>query len=125
VSTPDGQLEDLLCSWPDVVSWFSKSSFSQDPSLHLTGSRGVEALKSVLKLREAWKASLAQLIEGGKVSDEFLDSINCLLAEDNFHEETDTKLLPFVTDRQKSSRRGEHRTVDPAGMMNSLVKGPL
>jgi predicted RNA-binding Zn ribbon-like protein len=86
VSTPDGQLEDLLCSWPDVVSWFSKSSSSQDPSLNLTGSRGVEALKSVLKLREAWKATLAQLIEGGKVSDEFLESINRLLAEDNFHE---------------------------------------
>jgi hypothetical protein len=39
-----------------------------------------------LKLREAWKATLAQLIAGGKVSDEFLESINRLLAENNFHE---------------------------------------
>jgi predicted RNA-binding Zn ribbon-like protein len=87
VSFPDGQLVDLLRSWPDVVSWLSKVGLSQDPSLNLSVSRGAEALKHVLKLREAWKVTLAQLVGGGKVSDEFLESLNSHLAADHFHEE--------------------------------------
>jgi predicted RNA-binding Zn ribbon-like protein len=86
LANPHGQPEDLLRSWPDVVSWLSKAGLTKDPSLNLSPARGVEALKSVLKLRHAWKALLAQLIAGGKVSDEFLESLNSLLAEDNFHE---------------------------------------
>ena len=87
VSTPDGRPVDLLCSWPDVVSWLSKVRLSQDSSLNLSVPRRVEALSQVLKLREAWKAILAQLVGGGKVSDEFLESLNGHLAEDKFHEE--------------------------------------
>ena len=86
LSNPHGQLEDLLRTWPDLVSWFSKAGLSKDPSLNLSVSRAVEALKSVSKLRHAWKALLAQLIAGGKVSDEFLESLNSLLEEDNFHD---------------------------------------
>jgi predicted RNA-binding Zn ribbon-like protein len=86
LSDPHGQPEDLLRSWPDVVSWLSKAGLPKDPSLNLSVSRGVEALKSVLKLRHAWKALLAQLIVGGKVSDEFLTSLNSLLKDDNFHD---------------------------------------
>src|SRR5260370_5590678 len=86
LSIPHGQLEDLLRSWPYVVYWLSKAGLPKDPSLNLSVARGVEALRSVLKLRHAWKALLAQLIAGGKVSDEFLESLNSLLAEDNFHD---------------------------------------
>ena len=86
LSNPHGQLEDLLRTWPDLVYWFSKAGLSKDPSLNLSVSRGVEALKSVSKLRHAWKALLAQLIAGGKVSDEFLESLNSLLEEDNFYD---------------------------------------
>ena len=86
LSSPHGQPEELLCSWPDVVHWLSKAGLPKNPGLNLSVSRGVEALKSVLKLRHAWKALLAQLIAGGKVSDEFLHSLNSLLAEDNFHD---------------------------------------
>jgi predicted RNA-binding Zn ribbon-like protein len=86
LSNPHGQLEDLLRTWPDLVYWFSKAGLSKDPSLNLSVSRGVEALKSVSNLRHTWKALLAQLIAGGKVSDEFLESLNSLLEEDNFHD---------------------------------------
>lgn len=86
LSGPHGQPEELLRSWPDVVYWLSKVGLPKDPSLNLSGSRGGEALKSVLKLRHGWKASLAQLIAGGKVNDEFLESLNTFLAEDHFHD---------------------------------------
>jgi len=86
LSSPRGQSEELLRSWPEVVYWLSKAGLPKDSSLNLAVSRGVEALKSVLKLRHAWKALLAQLIAGGKVNDEFLESLNSLLAEDNFHD---------------------------------------
>ena len=86
LSSPRGQPEELLRSWPDLVYWLSKAGLPKDSSLNLAVSRGVEALKSVLKLRHAWKALLAQLIAGGKVNDEFLESLNSLLAEDNFHD---------------------------------------
>ena len=81
-----GHLEDLLRSWSDVVDWLSRRGLSADPSLNLPASRGVEALKSAVELRRAWKAELARLISGGKVSDEFLERLNTILAEDSFHE---------------------------------------
>jgi predicted RNA-binding Zn ribbon-like protein len=86
LSNPHGQPEDLLRSWSDVVYWLSAAGLPQDPNLSLSVARSAEALKSVLKLRHAWKALLAQLIAGGKVSDEFLESLNGHLAEDNFHD---------------------------------------
>ena len=108
LSNPHGQLEDLLRTWPDLVYWFSKAGLSKDPSLNLSVSRGAEVLKSVLKLRHAWKALLAQLIAGGKVSDEFLESLNSHLAEDNFHDtlQRDSK-KGFQLVRSASQLHGE------------------
>ena len=81
-----GHLEDLLCSWSDVVDWFSLTGLSVDPGLKLSAARGAEALKKVVELRQAWKEKLAQIIAGNKVSDEFLERLNTLLVEDTFHE---------------------------------------
>ena len=79
-------LEDLLCSWSDVVDWLSRTGLSANPSLNVPASRGTEALKKVVELRQAWKEKLAQIIAGNKVSDDFLERLNTLLAEDTFHE---------------------------------------
>jgi predicted RNA-binding Zn ribbon-like protein len=81
-----GHLEDLLCSWSDVVDWLSRTGLSTNPSLNIPASRGAEALKKVVELRQAWKEKLAQIIAGNKVSDDFLERLNTLLAEDTFHE---------------------------------------
>jgi predicted RNA-binding Zn ribbon-like protein len=86
LAAPRGYLEDLLLSWADVVEWLSKAGLSTDPSLHLAPLRGLEALKSVVELRQAWKAELAHLVDGGKVSDGFLDRLNQILSEETFHE---------------------------------------
>ena len=39
-----------------------------------------------MQLRQVWKEKLAQIIAGNKVSDDFLERLNTLLAEDIFHE---------------------------------------
>ena len=82
----NGQLVELLLSWLDMVDWLSHAELSTDPGLNVPASRGAEALKSVLELREAWKDALAQIVVGGKVSDDFLERLNVLLAGDVFHE---------------------------------------
>ena len=84
--TPVGVPQEFFPSWSEVVNWFAVTGLSQDPSLNLSISRGGEALKSVLKLRETWQNLLARLITGGKVSDDFLQSLNHLLSEDTFSE---------------------------------------
>jgi predicted RNA-binding Zn ribbon-like protein len=81
-----GHLEDLLCSWSDVVDWLSQAGLSTRPSLNIPASRGVEALKKIVELRRVWKEKLALIIAGHKVSDDFLERLNTLLAEDIFHE---------------------------------------
>ena len=82
----NGQGTDYLRTWVDVVDWLSLTGLSVDPGLKLSAARGAEALKIVVELRQAWKAELARLISGGKVSDEFIERLNRLLADDTFHE---------------------------------------
>jgi predicted RNA-binding Zn ribbon-like protein len=82
----NGQGTDYLRTWADVVDWLSLTGLSVDPGLKLSVVRRAEALKSVVELRHAWKAELVRLISGGKVSDEFIERLNRLLADDTFHE---------------------------------------
>lgn len=84
----NGQETDYLRTWADMVAWLSLTGLSVDPGLKLSATRGAEALKNVLELRQAWKAELARLLSGGKVSDEFIERLNRLLA-DSFHEKLD------------------------------------
>ena len=84
----NGQETDYLRRWADMVDWFSLTGLSADPGLKLSAARGAKALKSVVELRQAWKAELARLISGDKVSDEFIERLNRLLA-DTFHEKLD------------------------------------
>jgi predicted RNA-binding Zn ribbon-like protein len=81
-----GNLQDLLSSWSDLVDWLSQTGLSTHPSLNLPASRRTEALKKVLQIRQVWKEKLAQIIVGKEVSDDFLEQLNTLLAEDTFHE---------------------------------------
>jgi predicted RNA-binding Zn ribbon-like protein len=85
--TPDGQQTDHLHTWKDVVDWLFLTGLSVNPALKLPADRGAAALKTVKELRQAWKAELARLISGGKVSDGFIERLNRSLAEDSFHEE--------------------------------------
>jgi predicted RNA-binding Zn ribbon-like protein len=86
VSISQGELTDHFRAWPDVVDWLSLTGTATDPRLNLSASRSVEALKSVVALRQAWKAVLVQILAGGKVSDEFLERLNRLLRDETFYE---------------------------------------
>jgi predicted RNA-binding Zn ribbon-like protein len=86
VVVSSGHLEDLLCSWSDVVDWLSRTGLCTNRSLTIPTSRCVQALKNVVELRHDWKEKLAQIIAGKKVSDEFLERLNTLLVEDTFHD---------------------------------------
>src|SRR5271165_7658013 len=72
----NGQETDYLRTWADMVDWFSLTGLSVDPGLKLSAARGAEALKSVVELRQAWKAELARIISDDKVSDEFIERLN-------------------------------------------------
>jgi predicted RNA-binding Zn ribbon-like protein len=61
---------------------------SVDRDLKLSAARGAEALKSVVELRQTWKAELVRLISGDKASGEFIERLNLLLA-DSFDEKLD------------------------------------
>jgi predicted RNA-binding Zn ribbon-like protein len=82
----DGESENLLRSWPDVVDWLSRAGLSKDPRLNLPISRGPEALRYVVDLRKTWIAVLAQLLAEGTVNDEFPESLNRLLAADRYYD---------------------------------------
>jgi predicted RNA-binding Zn ribbon-like protein len=84
----NGQETDYLRTWADMVDWFSLTGLSVDPGLKLSAAHGAEAHKSVVEFRQAWKAELARIISGNKVSDEFIERLNRLLA-DTFHEKLD------------------------------------
>jgi predicted RNA-binding Zn ribbon-like protein len=86
-STPNGEGTEHLLAWPDLIDWLSITKLSDDQDLELPVARGAEALRSVVELREAWAAELAQLVAGEQVSDEFLVRVNRLLADDVFHDE--------------------------------------
>jgi predicted RNA-binding Zn ribbon-like protein len=79
-----GKPEDLLRTWTDVVDWLSAAGLSKDSTFAV--SRGHVAPQSVLDLRQAWTDVLAELVAGGKVNDEFVQSLNALLLEDRFCE---------------------------------------
>jgi predicted RNA-binding Zn ribbon-like protein len=81
-----GHLEDLLGSWSDVIDWLSQTGLSTHLSLKLPASDGAEALGKVLQLRRVWTENLAQIVADHKISDEFLERLNTLLAEETFHE---------------------------------------
>jgi predicted RNA-binding Zn ribbon-like protein len=86
-SMPNGEGTEHLLAWADVIDWLSLTKLSNDQDLKLSKARGPDALRSVVELREAWAAELTQLVVGEKVSDKFLERVNRLLADDNFHEE--------------------------------------
>ncbi len=107
----NGQETDYLRTWVDVVDWLSLTGLSVDPGLKLSAARGAEALKIVVEFRQAWKAELARLISGGKVSDEFIDRLNRLLADDTFHEKLRREGEKWLSPRpfHFSASRGETR----------------
>jgi predicted RNA-binding Zn ribbon-like protein len=77
---------DHLRVWGDVIDWLSLTGLSTESALTIPASRGAEAVKAVTELRRAWKAELAKLVAGGKVTDDFIKQVNALLAKDLFHE---------------------------------------
>ena len=77
----NGQETDYLRTCADVVGWFSLTGLSVDPGLKLAAAYGAKALESVMEFRQAWKAELARIISGDKVSDEFIERLNRLLAD--------------------------------------------
>jgi predicted RNA-binding Zn ribbon-like protein len=84
----NGEERDYLRTWADMVDWFSLTGLSVDRDLKLSAARGAEALKSVVELRQTWKAELVRLISGDKASGEFIERLNLLLA-DSFDEKLD------------------------------------
>ena len=86
LATSQGQWTDHLRTWTDVIDWLSLAGLSMDPALQIPTSGSVEAVKSVMELRRAWKVELAKLVRGGKVSDDFIKRLNYFLAADVFHE---------------------------------------
>ncbi len=86
LASPRGYEEDLLPSWDDVVAWLARADLSKDAALKLSAARGAEALRAVADLRQEWKAALAKMVDGRKVSGEFIAVINRHLAGEHFHE---------------------------------------
>jgi len=62
--------------WPDVVDWLSLAGLSTEPGLQISTSRSAEAVRSVVRLRDAWRSELAKLVEGGRVSADFVRQLN-------------------------------------------------
>jgi predicted RNA-binding Zn ribbon-like protein len=83
-STPNGEGREHLRAWSDMIEWLSLTGLSAGDQM--TSTHGVGALRKVVELRQAWRAELARLISGEKVSDEFLECINNLLLDDIIHE---------------------------------------
>src|SRR5215469_6051985 len=86
LSISHGRWVDHFRAWPDVIDWLSLAGLSTDPALRIPASRSQQAVKSVVKLRQAWKTELDKIVAGGKVGDEFIQQLKQLLAEDVFHE---------------------------------------
>ncbi len=77
---------DFLGAWSDMIDWLAQAKVSNDSCLNVPVTRGSEALKSVVELRQAWRDELASLVAGDRVSDEFLGRVNGLLAANTLHE---------------------------------------
>jgi predicted RNA-binding Zn ribbon-like protein len=102
------QLTDLLQDWTDVVNWLGRTKQSTDSRLQTPSSRSKEAVKSVVNLRQDWKAELDRLVAGGKVSDDFIEKLNRFLAEDLSHEILHKSgKTGFHLDRSASQLSGE------------------
>ena len=87
LSAANGQGIEHLRSWTDVIDWLSETGLSAEPRLELPVSRRADALKTVRDLRQAWQSELARLVSGETLTDEFLERLNSLLANDLYHEE--------------------------------------
>jgi predicted RNA-binding Zn ribbon-like protein len=99
---------DHLRVWADVIDWLSLAGLSTDPALQIPAPRSAESIKSVVMLREAWRAELETLVAAGKVSDEFIKQLNGHLGEDVFHETLRrTGKASFHLDRSASQLNGE------------------
>jgi hypothetical protein len=86
LSLSEGQWNEHLRDWADVIDWLSLAGLSTNPALQIPISRGAEAVKSVVELRRVWKDELRNLVAGGRVRDDFIRRINQILAEDAFYE---------------------------------------
>jgi len=85
-SLSQGQWIEHLRVWPDVVDWLSLAGLSTEPGLQISTSRSAEAVKSVVWLRDAWRSELAKLVEGGRVSADFVRQLSQNLESDVFYE---------------------------------------
>jgi predicted RNA-binding Zn ribbon-like protein len=87
LSTALNPRTEHLRAWTDVVNWLAVAGLSRNPAdLQIPAPCNAEALKSVVELRQAWKAELAEMVAGGKVSPRFITQLNHFLAKDVFHE---------------------------------------
>ena len=85
--TAPGPGTDHLRVWADVVDWLAEAGLSEkSAALQVAAPRDSEAVKNVVELRQSWKAVLAEIVAGGKVSPCFVAQLNRFLAEDAFHE---------------------------------------
>jgi predicted RNA-binding Zn ribbon-like protein len=104
----EGKLTDLFSTWSDVVDWSSQVGLSTDARLQIPTSRRKEAVKVIVELRRDWAKEMDKLIGGGRVSDEFVEKVNRLLAEDLYHETLLQKgKNGFNLDRSASELSGE------------------
>jgi predicted RNA-binding Zn ribbon-like protein len=85
-SLSQGQWIEHLRVWPDVVDWLSLAGLSTESGLQISTSRSAEAVKSVVRLRDAWRVELAKLVEGGRVRADFVRQLNQNLEPDVFSE---------------------------------------
>jgi predicted RNA-binding Zn ribbon-like protein len=85
-SLSQGQWMEHLRVWPDVVDWLSLAGLSTEPGLQISTSGSAEAVKSVVRFRDAWRSELAKLVEGGRVNADFVRQLNQNLEPDVFYE---------------------------------------
>jgi predicted RNA-binding Zn ribbon-like protein len=104
----EGEPLENLRHWEDVVNWLSETGPVKAVDLMAPASRQAEALKSVIQLRQGWKAEMEKLVEGGKVSDDFIELLNHLLKADSFYERLHRSgRAGFHLERSASSLSGE------------------
>jgi len=75
-----GELVDLLSSWPTFLTWLERAGLSGDADLDLPKAKAASALQQVRDFRQAWRDEVNRLSEGHAVSRPFLAEVNRLLA---------------------------------------------
>ncbi len=83
---PPGPDIEFLQEWSDVIAWLGQAGVSTSPALRVPLAARRFALKEFAEFRDAWRANLAQIVKGGKVSDDFLKTLNRHLSEARFAE---------------------------------------